>query len=95
VPIINTTFTGNTAPSSQAQGGAIYLSGAGSGNVDTISQCIFTGNSAGSQGGAIYVASGPLTATLNRITDNTTPSANGLYLFAPESDWDSAKVVGR
>jgi predicted outer membrane repeat protein len=88
--IINSTFITNTAPSAQALGGAIYLSGAGSGNVDTISQCTFTGNSAGSQGGAIYVASGPLTATLNRITGNTAGTANGLYMFATSSGWANA-----
>ena len=88
--VVNSTFTGNSAPSAQAQGGAIYLDGAGSGNADTISQCTFTGNTSAYQGGAIYLASGSLTANLNRITGNTASTASGLYVFPTGTGWANA-----
>jgi len=79
--IYNSTFVNNAAhgASNAGQGGAIYLAG-GAGNGFSISQCSFTGNSAGSEGGAIYLSTGNLTASFNRITDNTAPVGSGLYM---------------
>ena len=54
-------FVGNNTASTEANGGALYLSGA----VAEINACEFTDNSADYRGGAIYITGAPENAAIN------------------------------
>ncbi|MGD0537473.1 MAG: Ig-like domain-containing protein [Verrucomicrobiota bacterium] len=90
VSINNSAFANNIAGGANGLGGAVYLAG---GNTYTIDQCTFTGNTAATDGGAIYLASGELTASFNRITGNTAPagSGSGLFVLSAGTGWADAR----
>lgn len=92
VSIYGSTFANNLASGGNGLGGAIYLA-SGNGNLFTISQCTFTGNTAGTRGGAIDLETGHLTASFNRFTGNTAPAGmgGGLYVLSGGSGWADAR----
>jgi hypothetical protein len=81
VSISASTFSNNLATGTLGLGGALYLA-SGNGNPFTISQGTFTGNSAAVRGGAIDLETGHLTASFNRLSANTAPTASGIYVLS-------------
>ena len=92
--ISNSVFTRNTSGASGSAGGAIFLGQVGtSPTTFDIDHSSFTSNKAttGGIGGAIYVGSGALTATYDRITGNAAPFGGGIGVrggsVTAKDDW--------
>jgi CSLREA domain-containing protein len=68
------TISGNSSDN----GGGVATTNAASGQLTTINQCTISGNSATTAGGGLFVSAGLLTATFNRIVNNTAPSGSGI-----------------
>jgi predicted outer membrane repeat protein len=71
--LVNTTFTGNSAPT----GGALETS---SGTIARLSNSTFSGNSAAHDGGGIW-ANGPLTVTNSTFSGNKAVNGGGIYNY--------------
>lgn len=74
--ITNATFTTNKATAANGQGGAIYIGNLHANVTNTIDKSIFTSNTAGKSGGAIYTSS-QLTVTDTDFKNNTAGTVGG------------------
>jgi len=72
ITINNVTFTNNTTNTSPGNGGAIHITGAGN---TSVTGSVFTGNTAGAEGGALWNGSGTMTISSTTITNNTAAGA--------------------
>lgn len=85
--ITNSVFQGNQATDDPASsywfgdGGAIYAED----GVITVDGTVFAGNSAETQGGAIYNTGSTLTINTSTLNDNTATGGGGLYLFGADT----------
>ena len=75
--ITDSTFSNNTVPSGDSDGGALYID---SGNV-TITRSTFTSNSCSNDGGAVYHSDGTLTVIDSVFTNNTAEYGGAISRF--------------
>jgi len=86
VTISNSTFTGNAAVESDAEGGAIETS---SGHV-AVTDSTFTSNTAGEYGGAIRTSSGDITVSGSTFMTNSASDDGGVF----DTDTGSVTISG-